>query len=78
MSTQDPRDPALRAEAMEDLLRERGLVSSDAIDTVIQHYEEDLGPMNGAKIVSRAWLDAGFRSRLLDDATTATQKITPQ
>lgn len=65
----DPR--AVRAEALERLLTEQGLVSADAIDTVVRHYEQDVGPMNGARVVARAWLDSEYRDRLLADGTQA-------
>jgi len=61
----------LRARALEALLAERGLVSSDAIDAVVELYERDVGPQNGAKVVARAWLDEAYRERLLGDANAA-------
>ena len=60
-----------RVRALESLLAERGLVSTDAIDTVIRSYEEDIGPLNGARVVARAWADPAFKTRLLDDADAA-------
>jgi len=65
----DPR--ALRTEALERLLSERNLVSPEAIDAILHHYEHDVGPMNGARVVARAWVDPAFRERLLADATEA-------
>jgi nitrile hydratase len=70
----DPHAPdalALRAEALESLLTERGLVSTETIDAIIRHYEEDVGPLNGAKVVARAWVDPGYKARLLADGTAA-------
>jgi nitrile hydratase len=61
----------LRARALEALLVEKGLVSTDAIDAMIELYENDIGPQNGAKVVARAWVDPGYRERLLTDATAA-------
>jgi nitrile hydratase len=66
-----PSPQALRAKALESLLVEKGLVSHDAIDRVIRTYEQDIGPMIGARLVARAWADPGFRQRLLADATQA-------
>ena len=65
----------LRAQALEALLAERGLVSTDAIDTVVELYENDVGPQNGAKVVARAWLDEAYRERLLTDATPAIAEL---
>ena len=61
----------VRAQALEALLAERGLVSGDAIDAVVELYENDVGPQNGAKVVARAWVDDDYRTRLLDDSDRA-------
>lgn len=72
----EPPDPrALRAEALEALLAEQGLLTPDAIDSVLRHYEEDVGPMNGARVVARAWVDDAYRSRLLADGTAAIAEL---
>ena len=65
----------LRAQALEALLAERGLVSTDAIDAIIEHYEHDVGPQNGAKVVARAWVDERYRERLLRNATAAIAEL---
>jgi len=63
--------PAIRAEALEALLIERGLLTAAAVDEVIEQYNERIGPMNGARVVARAWIDSDFRGRLLADGTAA-------
>jgi len=65
----------LRARALEALLAERGLVSTDAIDAVVELYEHDVGPQNGAKVVARAWVDDDYRQRLLSDAGKAIAEL---
>ena len=60
-----------RAKAIESLLIEKGLLSTDAIDARVQAYEQDIGPLNGARVVARAWTDEEYRSRLLEDGTSA-------
>jgi nitrile hydratase len=65
----------LRARALEALLAERGLVSTDAIDAVVELYERDVGPQNGAKVVARAWVDERYRERLLSTATDAIAEL---
>ena len=75
MSGHDGDPLALRAEALESLLTEQGLVAADAIDAVIRHYEQDVGPMNGAQVVARAWVDPAFKARLLRDATAAVAEL---
>jgi len=58
---------ALRVRALEEILVAKGLVTSEALDTVISHYENNVGPRNGASVVARAWVDADFKARLLAD-----------
>jgi hypothetical protein len=65
----------LRARALEALLVEKGLVSTDAIDAVIELYENDIGPQNGAKVVARAWVDPAYRERLLADGAAALAEL---
>jgi len=66
------RAPAsVRAEALEALLTEKGLVNAGALDGLINRFVNDVGPMNGASVVARAWTDPEFRSRLLEDGTAA-------
>jgi nitrile hydratase subunit alpha len=45
------------------------------IDEVIEHYEHEVGPLNGAKVVARAWTDPPYRQRLLANATTAVAEF---
>jgi len=71
-SSHEPPDPvALRAEALESLLVERGWLQSAQVDDVIASYNERVGPMNGARVVARAWCDAEFKKHLLHDGTDA-------
>ena len=65
----------LRARALEALLAQRGLVSTDAIDAVVELYEHDVGPQNGAQVVARAWVDEAYRRRLLTDANAAIAEL---
>jgi nitrile hydratase len=68
-------DVELRARALEALLVEKGLVSTDAIDAVVELYENDVGPQNGARVVARAWVDPGYRERLLGHGTEAIAEL---
>lgn len=65
----------LRARALEALLAERGLVSTDAIDAVVTYYEQGVGPQNGARAVARAWVDGAYRERLLADPDEALEEL---
>lgn len=69
------RDPEARARALQSLLTEKGLLSSEAVDDVISTHEEDVGPLVGARVVARAWTDAAFRERLLDDGIEAVGEL---
>jgi nitrile hydratase len=65
----------LRARALETLLVEKGLVSTDAIDAVVELYENDVGPQNGARVVARAWSDSAYKERLLADGSAAIAEL---
>lgn len=71
----DPDDPAIRVEALEALLVEAGLLDPARVDALIRTYEEDLGPLNGARVVARAWVDPEYRRRLLADGTSAIAEL---
>ena len=66
---------ALRTRAIESLLIEKGLLSSELVDQLVSRYEQDTGPLNGAKVVARAWLDPAFKSRLLADGSAAIDEL---
>jgi nitrile hydratase len=68
-------DTALRVEALEAILQERGLIDPRAVDELIRVYEEDVGPMNGARVVARAWVDPEYKRRLLADGTAAIAEL---
>ncbi len=70
-----PSDPALRVKALESLLTEKGLVDPATIDAWVEIYESKIGPRIGAKVVARAWVDAGFKQRLLADATQVIAEL---
>src|SRR4051794_13250442 len=78
MPTYDPeQEPyvALRTKALESLLIEKGLLSAAAVDERISKYERDIGPLNGARVVARAWVDPAFKQRLLANATSAIAEL---
>jgi nitrile hydratase len=45
------------------------------MDALITEYETSIGPLNGAKVVARAWTDPAYRQRLFDDATAAIREL---
>lgn len=66
---------ALRVEALETLLVEKGVLDPRAVDEIIKHYESNVGPLNGAQVIARAWTDPGYRRRLLTDGTRAVAEL---
>jgi nitrile hydratase len=68
-------DAAIRTRALEALLVEKGLISTDAIDAIVRQYEQDIGPLNGAKVVARAWTDPAYKERLLAEGTAAVAEM---
>ena len=64
-----------RVAAIESLLVEKGLITSDVVDAVVATYEHDVGPLNGARVVARAWVDDDYRRRLLADGTAAIGEL---
>ncbi len=65
----------LRTEALEQLLVEKGLIDPAVMDKFISTYEHDVGPLNGAKVVAKAWTDPDYRARLLDEGTAAIAEL---
>jgi len=68
-------DPEDRARALQSLLIEEGLASTDAIDEIVSKFEEDIGPMNGAEVVAKAWTDPEYKEWLLEDASAACDEL---
>ena len=73
--TEPPSDIALRVKALESLLLEKGLVEADTLDAIIELYEHNIGPQNGARVVARAWTDPRYKARLLENATPAIAEL---
>jgi nitrile hydratase subunit alpha len=71
-----PKTPQeLRAAALETVLIEKGLVTTDAVDAIVDAFEHEIGPQNGARMVARAWVDPAYRERLLADAAAAAGEL---
>ncbi|MBA3411786.1 MAG: nitrile hydratase subunit alpha, partial [Geodermatophilaceae bacterium] len=66
---------AAQVRHVETLLEERGLLDASELDRALEAFLARASPANGARVVARAWLDDGFRSRLLDDANTALAEV---
>jgi nitrile hydratase len=68
-------DMELRVRALRTVLEQKGYVDPQALEVLIDTYETRIGPRNGARVVARAWVDAGFRGWLLQDATAAIASL---
>ena len=64
-----------RVAAIEAVLTEKGLFDGTMLDSVVQHFEDDLSPLNGAKVVAHAWTDSDYKARLLADGTAAIAEL---
>jgi len=71
----DDDDPALRVKALLSLLVEKDVVRAEALDAIVDAYETKIGPRNGAKVVARAWVDEGYKHRLLSEGTSAIAEL---
>ena len=72
---QPPSDLEARALALESLLVEKGLIQPQAVDRVVRAFEQDIGPMRGARAVARAWVDGAFKQRLLAAPKAALEEL---
>jgi nitrile hydratase len=66
---------AARVKALESIMIEKGIMTTDAVDRLAEIYENEVGPHLGAKVVAKAWTDPAFRERLLADATAACAEL---
>ncbi len=72
-----PSEPALRLKALETVLVEKGFLATDDVDKWLDDYSENVGPMNGAKVIARSWTDPEFAERLGEDTPAAFAEILP-
>ncbi len=64
-----------RVRALETILTEKGYVEPAALDQIVEAFETRIGPKSGAAIVARAWVDPGFKRRLIADATAEANSL---
>ena len=65
---------ARRLLAMEELLVERGVVRRDDVQRLVD-VAEARSPVDGARVVARAWVDPEYRRRLLEDPEAALAEL---
>jgi len=66
---------ARQVRGVEALLEARGLVDPVELDRALQAFLARACPASGARVVARAWVDDGFRTRLLADANAALPEL---
>jgi nitrile hydratase subunit alpha len=66
---------AARVRRLEVLVEERGMVSGEELDAILDRVLSSASPANGARIIARAWVDDAFRARLLADANAAIEEL---
>ena len=59
--------------AVRELLMEKGILTADEIRAAVERMDAR-GPHLGARIVAKAWTDAGFKERLLKDGSAAAEE----
>ena len=64
-----------RVKALVATLERKGLVTEAQIDATVTSFLSGAQPANGFRAVAQAWLDPGFKSRLLADATSAVGEL---
>jgi nitrile hydratase len=64
-----------RVAAIESVLVEQGMFDTEALDAIVANFEENLGPLNGARVVARAWVNPDYKARLLTDGTAAIAEL---
>ncbi|MDR7127566.1 nitrile hydratase subunit alpha [Pseudotabrizicola sp. 4114] len=64
-------DMTARVMALETILTQKGLVDPGALDVIIETYESNVGPRNGARVVAKSWVDPEYQAWLRRDATAA-------
>ena len=70
-----PSDISLRVKALETVLTQKKLIDPEALDKVVDRYQNQVGPQNGAKIVAKAWTDSEYKRRLLDNGSSAIAEL---
>jgi nitrile hydratase subunit alpha len=64
----------LMAEAVERLLIEKGVFTTEALRRQIE-IQDSRTPSQGAALVAKAWVDPSFRQHLLDDVNAAADAV---
>jgi nitrile hydratase len=66
---------AAQVRALEALLIEKGVIAAHTVDKVLGYFESEMTPLNGQKIVARAWTDPEFADLLVSDTPAAVAQL---
>lgn len=66
---------AAKVRALEALLIEKGIITATTVDKVLGYFESEMTPLNGKKIIARAWVDPAFAELLAKDAPAAIAQL---
>ncbi|MGW4484985.1 nitrile hydratase subunit alpha [Amycolatopsis sp. NPDC004368] len=66
---------AAQVKALEALLIEKGVITGSTVDKVLGYFESEMTPLNGKKIVARAWVDPQFARLLATDTPRAIAQL---
>ncbi len=64
-----------RVAALERLLIEKGVITGETVDKVLAYFESEMTPLNGQKIVVKAWTDPDFAARVVVDTPAALSEL---
>jgi nitrile hydratase len=60
--------------SLRELLVEKGILTNEQVDAAVEDMRGRT-PERGAKVVARAWVDDGFKKRLLENGTKACEEL---
>jgi nitrile hydratase subunit alpha len=66
---------AAKVAALEALLVEKGIITGQTVDKVLAYFESEMTPLNGKKIVVKAWTDPDFAARVVVDTPAAIAEL---
>jgi len=60
--------------SLRELLVEKGILTDEQVNAAVEDMRSRT-PERGAKVVARAWVDDGFKKRLLENGTKACEEL---
>jgi nitrile hydratase len=66
---------AARVRRLEERVIAAGLATDGELDAVLTRLYASASPVNGARMVARAWIDPGYAERLLADGNAAAAEL---